>query len=218
MEYKTQKYLRIFSVTVLILVLIDAVMSPIKICNCSNLQAYLGNWTTPTLNFLLGVIPAYLYCEYIQRPIMEKLLFEETNKNIITTLLTVSKLNISQEKMEGAKKYLFHLFFNLIDNDTSLSLKAQNIRINGYFVSLTFDVICFVFLNLIIQVLLIHNKFNTYRINILEYSSYLLIFFPIFLKLLLNIHFDLSKKQLKIIELRKAGEVEKGLNDWVNNN
>lgn len=154
----------------------------------------------------------------LQDYFLQKHLFKGVNENIIKTMFEIAEYTPTPEQLKESAKYIKILFYKFIDDQTekSLELKSQSIRINGYFVSLSFDLILFLIINVIVQVIMILIKHEVDRIIILNFSFALLILFIFFLKKTLNIQLELNKKQLEITKYSKQSDVKSKLNSFVN--
>lgn len=153
-----------------------------------------------TFPIIFTLLFGTIYYALSVRNIIWKPCINKVVNNINSTLLKITGVDSSITLSKKQKRQLSYVFYDIVDNDNSLSIKSRIVMSNGSILSCSIDT--FLFLTVAILFFTIRLIFFDKELGSLFWmivaidAVSILVFFPVLKK-----HMRLSDEQLEIIEL-----------------
>ena len=196
MERKTLKFLR------LLVPGLTLILEFLPLFQLNEIEINIGGgWLSYSLLIIPALVIGTIYHMLDIRHFITNYSHRKIDLNITSALLKIYNKEVDQDQLNMLKnRRLKHIFYNLVDNDNSLTAKGQLVYFNGLLWTSTADVFLLSIFSSIIYIIagLTLNSSEIWMIGILLAGVGLI-------SLLLHIltifrHFNLSNDQLEYIE------------------
>ncbi len=205
MSLETQKYLRIFVPGVLILLLgTPLFLESFGITDVKSFLSFENALLVP-----LAVVLGVFYHVSSVRSFVKQIFTQKTDKKIVDRLLSVSDESI--EVRNVAKwcngKTANSIFYNIVDNDSSLSEKVKIIRFNGVIWTSFIDAstICFLFSGVYLGSYQFVERSHFITLALVLWIASIVCFLLIFPTV--NRHLELQDEQIDALIANKKSEL-----------
>ena len=215
MERKNLKFMRLL-IPGLILI-----FEFLPILNVLQINYKIGEgWLSYSLLVVPALIIGVMYHIFEIRYTVTNVSHRKIDLNIVSSLLKIYNKTLSQDEYNFLKaKRLKHIFYNLIDNDQSLSAKSQLVYFNGLLWTSTADLFILSIFSSIVFIVLGKWIISDDSIWLLGVFYAGLAFLSICFHFLTIIrHYKLSNDQLEFIETHYQVKLKEKINDVLKQN
>lgn len=213
MNKNNLKKWRIIVIATLATALTSAILNPVITISGTFWNKLIQISKIPTISFIIFWLFAYLFYEKTKY-----LYLSNVRTNIKTRLLDISTLEMPYKQAENilSSNTLMGFFWNIVDNDKSLSKKSEDIMLNGLIITFISTLFLFSFFNNFIQAaLILFGNLTTIRVKILVISNIVAFCAYFAEKIFVKIHLAKSNEQLDYIESCKASEIKELLKNYI---